>query len=56
MSFERYVDYALDVPMYFLYRDGKYIDMAGKSFAISWPERSRKLLTSRRCSATGPIT
>ena len=32
MSFERYVDYALDVPMYFLYRDGKYIEMAGKSF------------------------
>lgn len=32
MSFERYVDYVLDVPMYFLYRDGKYIDMAGKSF------------------------
>ena len=32
MSFERYVDYALDVSMYFLYRDGKYIDMAGKSF------------------------
>src|ERR1700744_825854 len=32
MSFERYVDYALDVPMYFLYRDGKYIDMAGQSF------------------------
>ena len=32
MSFERYVDYALDVPMYFLYRDGRYIDMAGRSF------------------------
>lgn len=32
MSFERYVDYVLDVPMYFLYRDGKYIDLAGKSF------------------------
>ena len=32
MSFERYVDYALDVPMYFLYRDGQYINMAGKSF------------------------
>ncbi len=30
--FERYVDYALDVPMYFVYRDGKYIDVAGKSF------------------------
>jgi glutamate--cysteine ligase len=32
MGFERYVDYALDVPMYFLYRDGRYIDVAGKSF------------------------
>ena len=32
MSFERYVDYALDVPMYFIYRDGKYHDVAGKSF------------------------
>jgi glutamate--cysteine ligase len=32
MGFERYVDYALDVPMYFLYRDGRYIDMTGKSF------------------------
>ena len=32
MSFERYVDYALDVPMYFVYRDGKYHDVAGKSF------------------------
>jgi glutamate--cysteine ligase len=32
MSFERYVDYALDVPMYFVYRGGKYIDVAGKSF------------------------
>jgi glutamate--cysteine ligase len=32
MSFERYVDYVLDVPMYFVYRDGKYIDVSGKSF------------------------
>jgi glutamate--cysteine ligase len=32
MGFERYVDYVLDVPMYFVYRDGKYIDVAGKSF------------------------
>jgi glutamate--cysteine ligase len=32
MGFERYVDYALDVPMYFVYRDGKYHDLAGKSF------------------------
>tara|TARA_Y100001934_G_C12280619_1_gene739712 strand:+ start:39 stop:1391 length:1353 start_codon:yes stop_codon:yes gene_type:complete len=32
MSYERYVDYALDVPMYFISRKGKYIDLAGKSF------------------------
>jgi glutamate--cysteine ligase len=32
MSFERYADYALDVPMYFIYRDGHYIDVAGASF------------------------
>ncbi|MCH8859155.1 MAG: glutamate--cysteine ligase, partial [Proteobacteria bacterium] len=31
-GFERYVDYALDVPMYFIYRDGRYHDVAGKSF------------------------
>ena len=31
-SFERYVDYLLDVPMYFVYRDGQYIDASGKSF------------------------
>jgi glutamate--cysteine ligase len=31
-GFERYVDFALDVPMYFVYRDGKYIDVAGQSF------------------------
>jgi glutamate--cysteine ligase len=31
-GFERYVDYALDVPMYFVYRNGKYIDVSGKSF------------------------
>jgi glutamate--cysteine ligase len=32
MSFERYAEYALDVPMYFVYRDGNYIDVAGASF------------------------
>ncbi len=31
-GFERWVDYALDVPMYFVYRDGKYIDALGQSF------------------------
>ena len=32
MSFERYVDYALDVPMYFVHRDATYIDATGLSF------------------------
>jgi glutamate--cysteine ligase len=31
-GYERYCDYALDVPMYFVFRDGKYIDVAGRRF------------------------
>ncbi|MGX9351726.1 glutamate--cysteine ligase [Shimia sp. W99] len=31
-GFESYVQYALDVPMYFVYRDGKYINALGQSF------------------------
>ena len=31
-GFERYVEYALDVPMYFVYREGRYIDALGQSF------------------------
>jgi glutamate--cysteine ligase len=46
-GFERYVDYLLDVPMYFVYRDGKYIDAAGQSF--------RDFLAGRTW-ATGRIT
>ncbi len=32
MGFERYVDYALDVPMYFVKRGDRYHDVAGASF------------------------
>ncbi|MGB8813008.1 MAG: glutamate--cysteine ligase [Paracoccaceae bacterium] len=32
MGFQRYVDWVLDVPMYFVYRDGKYINALGMSF------------------------
>ncbi|MGZ3409764.1 MAG: glutamate--cysteine ligase [Xanthobacteraceae bacterium] len=32
MGYERWVDYALDVPMYFVKRGDKYIDVAGQSF------------------------
>ena len=31
-GFERWVDYALDVPMYFVYRGGGYVDASGQSF------------------------
>jgi len=31
-GFERWVQYALDVPMYFVYRDGEYVDALGQSF------------------------
>jgi glutamate--cysteine ligase len=31
-GFERYADYMLNVPMYFVYRDGKYIDASGQDF------------------------
>ena len=31
-GYERYVDYLLDVPMYFSYRDGRYVDASGQSF------------------------
>lgn len=32
MGYQRYVDYVLDVPMYFVYRDGQYINALGQSF------------------------
>ncbi|MBO6852958.1 MAG: glutamate--cysteine ligase [Marivivens sp.] len=32
MGFERWAEWALDVPMYFVYRDGKYINALGQSF------------------------
>ena len=31
-DFERYTEYMLDVPMYFLFRNGDYVDATGKSF------------------------
>ena len=31
-GYERWADYMLDVPMYFVFRDGRYIDAAGQSF------------------------
>ena len=31
-GFQQYVDWVLDAPMYFVYRDGKYINALGQSF------------------------
>ncbi|MBS0226112.1 MAG: glutamate--cysteine ligase [Proteobacteria bacterium] len=31
-GYERYVDYLIDVPMYFSYRGGEYLDLSGRSF------------------------
>src|SRR5208283_6089719 len=45
MGFERYADYALDVPMYFVKRGSTYVDVAGASF--------RDLLAGRLAAAPG---
>jgi glutamate--cysteine ligase len=45
MGFERYVDFALDVPLYFLKRGSAYVDVAGASF--------RDLLAGRLAAAPG---
>ena len=43
MGFERYVDYALQVPMYLIIRDGNYIDATGATFADFLEGRHGKL-------------
>jgi glutamate--cysteine ligase len=43
MGFERYVDYALDVPLYFVKRDDTYHDVAGASFRDLLEGRLREL-------------
>ncbi|MEL7106928.1 MAG: glutamate--cysteine ligase [Pseudomonadota bacterium] len=46
-GFEAWVDYALGVPMYFVYRDGTYIDARGQSF--------RDFLTGRLPALPGEV-
>ncbi len=43
MGYDRYVEYALGVPMYFVYRDGNYIDVAGASFTEFLAGRLKQL-------------
>jgi len=47
MGYERYVDYALDVPMYFLKRGEKYIDVSGQSFRSLMAGRLHNLAGER---------
>ena len=54
MGFERYVDYALDVPMYFVYRDERYIDVAGASFRDFLDGKLAALPGVSRRSTIGP--
>jgi glutamate--cysteine ligase len=42
-GFERFADYAIDVPMYFIMRDGRYIDAAGVPFRAFMEGRAEKL-------------
>ena len=56
MGFERYVDYALDVPMYFVYRDGKYHRHGGQELPrFPGPQDSRSRAYRAHDVATGPI-
>ncbi|MGD9836416.1 MAG: glutamate--cysteine ligase [Afipia sp.] len=41
MGFERWVDYALDVPMYFVKRGDDYIDVSGSSFRDFFDGRNK---------------
>jgi glutamate--cysteine ligase len=47
MGYERYVDYALDVPMYFLKRGESYIDVSGQSFRSLMAGRLHNLADER---------
>jgi glutamate--cysteine ligase len=43
MGFERWVDYALDVPMYFVKRGENYIDVSGSSFRDFFDGRNKAI-------------
>ena len=54
-GFERYAAWLIEhVPMYFVYRDGGYIDVAGQSFAATSPGGCRRWPASPPRWATSP--
>ena len=56
MGFERWVDYALDVPMYFVKRGDHYIDVAGQSFRDLMAGKLAALPGERATISIGPTT
>ena len=52
MGFERWVDYALDVPMYFVKRGDDYIDVSGSSFRDFFEGRNQ-IASGRAPDAVG---
>ncbi len=49
-GFERYVEWLLDVPMYFVMRDGRYHDVAGRSFRSYMADGFDNLLPGARAT------
>jgi glutamate--cysteine ligase len=47
-SFERFADFVLDVPMYFIMREGRWIDAAGVSFRAFLDGRAGNALEGQR--------
>ena len=56
MGFERWVDYALDVPMYFVKHGDDYVDVAGQSFRDLMAGKLPACRASARPCPTGPTT
>ncbi len=55
-GFERFTEWLLDVPMYFIQRDGRFIDVAGQSFRDFMAGRLHAAGRTRRPSGTSPTT
>ncbi|MDP1975558.1 MAG: glutamate-cysteine ligase family protein [Alphaproteobacteria bacterium] len=43
MGYKAYIDYALNVPMYFIMRDNQYVDALGVKFIDFWENKAEKL-------------
>ncbi len=55
-GFERFTEWLLDVPMYFIQREGRFVDLAGHSFRDFMAGRLHTWCRTRRRWATSPTT